>query len=69
MGGFSTPILHGLCSFGIAVRQVMNTFADGDPTRLKEMKVGKDDIRRRLFASMVAGADVQACAAWPDLGH
>ena len=42
MGGFSTPILHGLCSFGIAVRQVMNTFADGDPTRLKEMKVGKD---------------------------
>jgi len=39
MGGFSTPILHGLCSFGIAVRQVMDTFANGDPTRLKEMKV------------------------------
>jgi len=39
MGGFSTPILHGLCSFGIAVKQVMDTFADGDPTRLKEMKV------------------------------
>ena len=69
MGGFSTPILHGLCSFGIAVRQVMNTFADGDPTRLKEMKVEKIDTRRRLFASMVAGADVQAGAAWSDLGH
>ena len=41
MGGFSTPILHGLCSFGIAVKQVMDTFADGDPTRLKEMKVGR----------------------------
>ena len=41
MGGFSTPILHGLCSFGVAVRQVMDTFADGDPTRVKEMKVGQ----------------------------
>ena len=41
MGGFSTPILHGLCSFGIAVKQVMDTFADGDPNRVKEMKVGQ----------------------------
>jgi len=39
LGGFDTPILHGLCSFGVAVRQVMEKFADGDPTRVSAVKV------------------------------
>jgi len=39
MGGFSTPILHGLCSFGISVRQIMETYADNDPARVMAMKV------------------------------
>ena len=37
--GFQTPILHGLCSLGISVRQVMATFAGNDPARVCEMKV------------------------------
>jgi len=39
MGGFSTPILHGLCSFGISVRQIMETYAGNDPARVMAMKV------------------------------
>lgn len=40
MGGFPAPILHGLCSFGVAVRQVLERFAGSDPARVAAMKVG-----------------------------
>ncbi|MGD1925683.1 MAG: MaoC/PaaZ C-terminal domain-containing protein [Paracoccaceae bacterium] len=33
--GFKAPILHGLCSFGVAGRSVLDTYCDGDPARLK----------------------------------
>jgi len=39
MGGFKTPILHGLCSFGISVRQIMEKYADNDPSRVTALKV------------------------------
>jgi 3-hydroxyacyl-CoA dehydrogenase/3a,7a,12a-trihydroxy-5b-cholest-24-enoyl-CoA hydratase len=39
MGGFKTPILHGLCSFGYAVRHVMAKYADNDMSRFKCVKV------------------------------
>ncbi|KAH9524754.1 hypothetical protein Btru_027728 [Bulinus truncatus] len=39
MGGFKTPILHGLCSFGYSVRHVMATYADNDMSRFKAVKV------------------------------
>jgi acyl dehydratase len=37
--GFKAPILHGLCTFGIACRGLVNTLCNGDPARLRSMSV------------------------------
>ena len=39
IGGYSKPILHGLCTFGHAGRAVIHTFCGGDPTKLKDFEV------------------------------
>lgn len=36
--GFPRPILHGLCSFGVVGYNLMASCADGDPTRVREMR-------------------------------
>lgn len=37
--GFETPILHGLCTLGVATRALLSTFANGAPERLKSLSV------------------------------
>ncbi|KAI8591188.1 hypothetical protein HDU88_004141 [Geranomyces variabilis] len=38
IGGFDVPILHGLCSFGIAAKHVFKQYANSDPARVKSIK-------------------------------
>ncbi|MGE0232370.1 MAG: MaoC/PaaZ C-terminal domain-containing protein [Flavobacteriaceae bacterium] len=37
--GFHAPILHGLCSLGIATRAILMACADNDPARLKSLSL------------------------------
>src|ERR1700753_2261695 len=36
-GGFSQPILHGLCTYGVTGRALLRVLCDGDPARLRSM--------------------------------
>jgi acyl dehydratase len=37
--GFPRPILHGLCSFGLAARALVSVLADGDASRLRRLRL------------------------------
>ena len=37
MAGFGTPILHGLCTFGVTGRALLHTLCDSDPARFGSM--------------------------------
>jgi len=39
LGGFDVPILHGLCTYGLAGRAVLEAFCGNDPKRLKGFEV------------------------------
>ncbi|MBU2512910.1 MaoC family dehydratase N-terminal domain-containing protein [bacterium] len=39
LGGFETPILHGLCTYGFAGRAIINSICEGDPSKLKSFGV------------------------------
>ena len=36
--GFQEPILHGLCSYGIATRHILREYCEDDVTRMKAIK-------------------------------
>lgn len=37
--GFEKPILHGLCTLGVATRAVLQTWCDNDPVRLRSLRL------------------------------
>jgi acyl dehydratase len=57
-GGFKTPILHGLCTFGIAGRALIAGCCGGDPARLKSLQV-------RFSAPVLPGETIRT-EIWPD---
>jgi acyl dehydratase len=59
-GGFDRPILHGLCTYGFAVRALVNGPLKGDAGRLKEFKA--------RFSSVVYPGDTLTTEGWKTEG-
>jgi multifunctional beta-oxidation protein len=59
LGGFDVPILHGLCSYGLAGRAVLSAFCGNDPARMKGFEV--------RFAGVVFPGETLTTDMW-DLG-
>jgi acyl dehydratase len=57
-GGFTRPILHGLCTFGVAGRALIEGACDFDPTRLRTM--------RARFTSPTYPGDTIRTDIWTD---
>ncbi len=57
-GGFDRPILHGLATYGIAVRLLVNEFCAGDPSKLSTVE-GR-------FTKPVTPGDELVVSAWRD---
>ncbi len=60
MGGFDKPILHGLCTWGITGRALLQTLCGGDPSRFKAMN--------SRFSKPVIPGDTLTINMWVD-GH
>jgi acyl dehydratase len=56
--GFERPILHGLCSLGVATRAVLRACCDDDPRRLRSLKL--------RFSSPVYPGETLVTDIWRD---
>jgi acyl dehydratase len=59
-GGFPRPILHGLCTYGHAVRAILYKACDGDVGRFKEFKA--------RLSGVVYPGDTLVTKGWRDKG-
>lgn len=57
-GGFARPILHGLCTYGVAGHAILKSLCDYDPTRLRRF-----DVR---FSSPVYPGETIRTEIWKD---
>ncbi len=60
-GGFDRPILHGLCTYGYAVRSIINGVLDGDVTRFRSFKA--------RFSRSVYPGDTLTTRCWVEKGR
>lgn len=58
LAGFPRPILHGMCTYGITCRAVLQTFAGYDPTRFKS--------HQARFSSPVFPGETITVDLWKD---
>ena len=58
--GFERPILHGLCSLGVATRAILNTCCNDEPERLKSLQL--------RFSSPVYPGETLVTDIWKDVG-
>lgn len=58
MGGFDKPILHGLCTWGITGRALLQALCDGNPARFKSMN--------SRFSKPVIPGDTLTISMWVD---
>jgi acyl dehydratase len=58
MAGFPRPILHGLCTYGITCRAVLQEYADFDPAKIKSHQV--------RFSSPVFPGETIVVDLWKD---
>jgi acyl dehydratase len=58
LGGFDTPILHGLCTFGIACKAVVDTLLGGDVTAVARYQV--------RFTGVVFPGETVVTSMWRD---
>jgi acyl dehydratase len=56
--GFPEPILHGLCTYGIACRAVLASVCDHDPARIRQFGV--------RFSAPVYPAETVRTDIWVD---
>lgn len=59
--GFPAPILHGLCTYGIVCKAVVDAVLDGDATKVKGF--------RARFAGVVYPGETLGIQAWQDDGR